>query len=36
MKENLFITGEPRSPVLIKNQLTPLAVRPKWLILIKF
>jgi hypothetical protein len=29
MKENLFITGEPRSPVLIKNQLTPLAVRPK-------
>jgi hypothetical protein len=29
MKENLFITGNPNTPVVIKNQLTPLAVRPK-------
>lgn len=29
MKENLFITGDPRSPVVLKNQQTPLAVRPK-------
>ena len=29
MKENLFITGDPLSPVLIKDQQTPLAVRPK-------
>lgn len=29
MKENLFITGDPSAPVVIKNQQTPLAVRPK-------
>jgi hypothetical protein len=29
MKENLFIIGDPGSPVVIKNQQTPLAVRPK-------
>lgn len=29
MKENLFITGDPSVPVVIKNQQTPLAVRPK-------
>ena len=29
MKENLFITGDPSSPIVVKNQHTPLAVRPK-------
>ena len=29
MKENLFITGDPLSPDLIKDPQTPLAVRPK-------
>jgi hypothetical protein len=29
MKENLFITGDPSTPVIIRDQQTPLAVRPK-------
>ena len=29
MMENLFITGDPKTPVIVKNQQTPLAVRPK-------
>lgn len=29
MIENLFITGDPSTPVVIKNQQAPLAVRPK-------
>ncbi len=29
MIEKLYITGDPKSPVIIQNQETPLAVRPK-------
>lgn len=29
MKENLFITGSPKFPVVVQNTQTPLAARPK-------
>lgn len=29
MRENLFIIGEPKSPMVLKEQQIPLAVRPK-------